>query len=312
MALIYKPMILWDNVAERIGLTVDVTGATGYGVDKVTDNKHWTYYAPSEGGTVTFTMTGDTYVDTVMIQARKAQEDSDVTITYNGSESWDYVEGLQTFNIYKLETPVYVESVEIKITQPPNAYLYITHIWIGLSQRINNPTYEFDHDMMNIDAVRDKANTVYILNNVIGQKRLLQANFNNVATEMDDFLDYSYRYGKPFIFAWRPDDYVYDGGLYHFVETNRNNPYVKANRRNVSIQAETPWISTSRTLAETPLKIMYRTLVVIFTIDTFDYAVPTSYFVDGFDDVGTSWLADAFASVPTSDLIDEFDSIVDE
>jgi hypothetical protein len=313
MAILYQPIIIWDNIAERIGVTADPIGKFGYRVDKVTDGKHWTYYAPANSGTVTFTMTGDAKIDTVIIQARKVHSECDIFITYNGDQYFGDQEGLEIFNVINFDDSIYVESVEVSITQPDNAYLEITHLWIGLSQRIMNPVYEFDEfqETIAIDGTLD--NCVYIKNQVNEHKRILEANFNNAYDEFDDLFNYNFRYCKPFMFVFRPDDEANDGGLYHFIQDTRNNVYDTPLSRNISIKAETPYIVTKLTGAVVN-DVTYKT-------DDFEYSPPASYLISGInsnDDtittgwviVQTSYLIDGYASIITLTLIDGFDSIV--
>ena len=299
MATIYKPIILWDNCAERLGVSASLTSPTGYAGDKLTDGKHWTYYTPDTDGDVVFTIPKDFKVDTVIIQSRKVHADSNVTITYNTGTSWtDVQSGLQLFNVINIDTAMYVESLEIEISQPAGERVEITHLWAGVAQRISNPVYEFDEDMAQIYVDESNENCLIVKNNVQQRKRILQANFENMSTEFDNLFGYNFRYGKPFMFAFRPDDFPYDGGLYHFIQDVKDNPYTAPSRRAVSLNAETPWMPFSKTRVSEEV------------IETFDFGLPTSYLIDEFTAVGTSWLIDGFSTIETSELIDEFDSIV--
>lgn len=280
-----EPIICLDNMAERFGLTATPSGVSpAY----LVDGFHFTKYDNLETpGNVQIDMSGDCWVDTVIVDSLSVDGAATIATSYNGGTTFvTTVTGLSKgTNLIRKTSPVWTNTFRILITTALG--IEIRHVYIGLRKTMRYPKSPFVRKAV-VPYTEDTETGGIVFNQrVIGRQKTLDVSFGTMsvveAAIADQLIEWI-RIGKSFWYFSKPDSEPLHGSLFAISPQEISMPYVLGSRRNLSLSGMAGFVEPQQ-------------------------APPLAYEVENFLNVSGGIEIDTFASVSTSSEVESYTGV---
>lgn len=317
-----KPLILAQNIAALLTIATSPAGQSGYEKEKLVDNFDNTSFKPVGNTSAEITITGDQFIDTVVIESITADPAASITIQYNGANNFVApVTGLKKgTNLFRAAAPIEVTSIVITITA---SAIDIRHLWTSIGLQTRDPLYGFYPEQNEIDG-DDPESFFCIVNDVRSRTRILEASWSHLSgVELSAFMNLfekSYLAGTPFWFWGRPEKEPENGWMFRFVQDEWENPFIITINKSISIKAvsryDDPVTSIAYAVTDEMDDVIRGDGDSAQITDELDDVVTNTIITDELDDVITgdgdsAQITDELDDVTTNEIItDEMDDVV--